>query len=190
MMHSCNSWNETFQFSYSSFSYVHIYYTCLLQVMQTTAATAPLYTLTYVHTYVPHVNALWISTTFNTTIYHLYLFTVYSESMSLIIDCAAFIVSTDCSLSTIPVPLVLMMCPLVKVLCHIVLHTPALFEVLRPTGDDALAVLPTHHAVRCHGHAWSLACHVIVTWLQVPHSTSFNHTQTCTTNELYTHLHM
>ena len=54
------------------------------------------------------------------------------------------------------------MCPLVKVLCHFVLHTPALFEVLRPTGD-AVAVLPTHHAARCHGHAWSLACHVTVT---------------------------
>ena len=54
------------------------------------------------------------------------------------------------------------MCPLVKVLCHFVLHTPALFEVLRPTGD-AVTVLPTHHAMRCHGHAWSLARHVTVT---------------------------
>ena len=44
--------------------------------------------------------------------------------------CEAFIVSTDCGLSTIPAPLVLMMCPLVKVLCQFVIHTPALFEGL------------------------------------------------------------
>ena len=68
-----------------------------------------------------------------------------------------------CSIvSTVSVPLVFMMCLLVKVLCHFVLHTPALFEVLRPTGD-AVRVLPTHHAMRCHGHACSLACHVTVT---------------------------
>ena len=73
------------------------------------------------------------------------------------------VVSPECGLHTVPVLPVLWTCPLMKVLCHFVLRTPALSEGLKANRWCCYSSYPPTKLRGCHGHAWSHARHVIVT---------------------------